>query len=396
MNKTLMAIGAGEEQVYSIGVAKDLGFSVVAVDGYKNAKGFELADFSYCFDIRNKERLLQIAKKHNISGVIPSPVGRILYLTGFINDQLGLKGISEKAANLCTDKRQLYEILGSELPLPRQVAVEAKNRDSLTEIINDLSLPLILKPSEGSGSRGIVSIRDYDEILFAIDIHTKSISNNEVSLIEELIIGTEYGISGFVQNNIFQIVLIRKKEFTPIPFNQEIKYKTPSGLSKEIYLLIQDELQLCIDKIGLNDCLIQADIIIDDKNQFWLIEISGRPSGHSVSSLIIPNVCGISFIKLGIDLILGKSEPLKIKEKASEFGFFDFVNKKVEKVPSETELNTIRHLIDYKIKFKEGDFLGEIRNGADASNRGYYFICNEIEDEVSTNVHNLKNMFKVQ
>jgi biotin carboxylase len=371
----LLSIGAGEEQIYPIQVAKSMGFNVVAVDNNHSASAKSYADKFYHLDITDKEKLLGVTKKHKIIGVLPSPIGRILHLTGYINDSLFLKGINEKVADICTDKKLLYSLYNDKINLPRQ-KIFPNSTINYDEFLKDLKLPVIVKPDKGSGNRGIMVASCAKQLKKAINYCNKSLQKGEKIIVETFIEGVEYGISGYVTNNKFKLLLVREKRFTEFPFRQEVKYIIDKELEQHIRHSIENYVNYVALEVGLNDCLIQADLIIDKNRKIWLIEIAGRPSGHNVSRLIIPECLNLSFIETGINIICNGQIPEHVPKPTCSaiFSFFDFSNKTVRKIPNDTELKSIEGLVECNINFSVNTLIRKIKNGRDAALMGYYFI----------------------
>ncbi|MBA7558923.1 hypothetical protein ES708_00534 [subsurface metagenome] len=82
MNKTIMFLGAGEEQCEAIDVALDLGLNVIAVDGNPEAVGLKIVHIGINADIKDVEAMVDIGKKYKIDGhsfakivatILPSP-----------------------------------------------------------------------------------------------------------------------------------------------------------------------------------------------------------------------------------------------------------------------------------------------------------------------------------
>src|SRR5690606_41784550 len=106
MNKGLLVVGAGFGQVPAILEAKKLNLEVITVDKDPNAKGMGLADYSYPVDIIDRDAVLEIAKKHNVGGVITMQSDLPVPTIGYINDVLGLNGVSMEVANFCSNKME--------------------------------------------------------------------------------------------------------------------------------------------------------------------------------------------------------------------------------------------------------------------------------------------------
>ncbi|MBQ4284433.1 MAG: hypothetical protein IJB96_10970, partial [Lachnospira sp.] len=165
LDKTALVIGASSESRYAIETAKKRGYKVVAFDGNPDAPGLSWADKGIVTDIRDANNILEHFNSWDMpapSFVLPVPIGRYLTSTGSVNDALGLKGISHKAANLCTDKYEFHCTL-ADAGLRNGYCMLIPAGDSADILSTDnIPLPFILKPRFGSGSRGVYLVENVE------------------------------------------------------------------------------------------------------------------------------------------------------------------------------------------------------------------------------------------
>lgn len=369
-----------------------MGYKVIALDGESNSEGFKYADQYYVVDLKNKTEILKIAKKHNIKAIIPSPIGSILSNVGFLNDQLGLKGISEEAALNCTDKKKLNEKLRESISLARQV--EAIGYEQIKEAIKKIGLPCILKPRTGSGSKGVITILEEQNIEKSIKIHMNDSTSKE-SLIEEFIEGKEYGIDGIVENGVLKIIMHRDKTITKLPYRQEVAYMAPSSLIKEDLDIIQDYLDKICKKLKLNHCLIHCDLIYDNGRPY-LIEISGRPAGLKISEKLVMECISLNIIENAINYMLDKDYTFYGEvNKNVLLQFIDIEEGKVLEIPNKEEL-LHSNIVDYNSNINVGDITTTIKNGVDLYKRGYFILSSKDRKKLYEESIVIKNRFKVK
>ena len=71
---TIMVIAGGDWQIELIKKAKSMGHYVICSNLYKDSKGFKYADLGEVADVLDKQKNLEIAKKHSPDAVISDPV----------------------------------------------------------------------------------------------------------------------------------------------------------------------------------------------------------------------------------------------------------------------------------------------------------------------------------
>ena len=102
--KKLMILGASYSQLPLYKMAKKLGVSTVAVSTPGDWPCFAIADeYSYT-DISDPEAVLKAAREHNIDGITTCCLDAGIRSIGYVCEHMGLKGLSEQAGFLCSDK----------------------------------------------------------------------------------------------------------------------------------------------------------------------------------------------------------------------------------------------------------------------------------------------------
>ena len=92
--KLALVIGASNESIHAINVAKQKGYTIWAFDQDQNASGFPYADKSYAIDINDTPAIVKQLDGHIPNIILPVPIGRSLISTGKLNDAYNLFGIS--------------------------------------------------------------------------------------------------------------------------------------------------------------------------------------------------------------------------------------------------------------------------------------------------------------
>lgn len=391
----VLSVGAGKEQVPSIIEAKKMGLNVIAVDKDPAAEGFKWANETILIDIKDKDKVIQVAQEYKIKCVLPAPIGRYLTTIGAVNDALHLKGITEEAAINCADKYSFNRLL-TDASIPCAKQEKAKTYKEIKENIDNIGLPCILKPRYGSGSRGIVVIEKKEDIAEAINKHMLECDDKEDSLIESFIDGIEYGIDGVVIDNDFKLILVREKILTKLPYRQEITYIAPAKLDNLIINEINNYIGRVCKVLKLNNCLINADLIIKNR-EITIVEIAGRPAGLNISSIVVPYVTSVNVLKEGIKLALNLETDFNVKTgKPLVLLFLATPVGKVIKTPDYDSIINMESVYKYEPNIEEGDILAEIKDGTDIYSRGYVMTQGNTLEEALNVAQSILNIFEIK
>lgn len=372
----VLAIGLGEEQVNAIEYALSIGLYVIGVDRSPHLPAVKLVHEFYEIDLKNQEKIVQLAKEKQISFIIPSTIGALLTTIGRINDELNLSGVSSALSSLLTDKVKYYEYLNKMgLFVPQRKVVHNPTFDIAQEKIKNMTLPIILKPSKGSGSRGVIMIENGNEIDSSILYALNQLNKDESLLIEEFVSGQEYGVDFRVEKERITILSIRQKEMTPLPYRQEIGYFSYSSISK-----IQAKVKVGLvtffqsfDK--LKDCIGNLDVIIKDDLVYFL-EMSLRPAGLGIMYNYLVHIIGFNPVHNMIDVLAERDQyryPVESNECLAMF-FFNLPEGTIIKVPSKEEIMSSPSVVAYELNLKAGDTITRVKRGSDILNRGFLIL----------------------
>lgn len=378
----LLCIGAGEEQISAIYLAQQLGYAVLAVDGNPNAPGLKIANKSYVVDLKNQKKVIEIAQANSIAGIIPVPLGSILTTVGAVNDALGTHGISLNTAQLCTDKMKMRETFDKHgLSQPRFSLATSLNM--LKEVIDNFSLPAIIKPRYGSGSHEVFLLEDHQDVeKFSNKIQDFVHSDY---LVESCLEGQEYGVDGVVYNGICEILFIRRKAITPPPFRVALSYVGSQVTQENVNFKIYSSIAKAATALQLKDCLFHADIMLDTTGEVSIIEMSGRPSGFGLSMELLPICLGFHPVEQMINVILGKK--YSFEPRRSLVGIVRGLTTHSGRVHSIGNIDAARLIpgvINIRLGITEGDFIEPIKSGSDWWRIGQAMIVGESESQVES------------
>ena len=306
---TALLIGAGPEQVPVIDIAHELEVAVVAVDGDARAAGLADADASYALDLRDTGAIIERARAHGCRFVLPAPIGAFLTTVGAVNDALGFPGLSERAAHSCTDKELAQRCLReASLPVADSASVSEAQPAAVAAAAERLGYPVVVKPSRGSGSRGVFVAQSRADVDRLAPWHLEErarLPAPQTTVVERLIAGRELGIDGAMIGAYLELILVRDKELTPLPHRLGYGYLAPAAIDAPTTAAVADAVGRAARAFGLRDCLLHADVIVDDRGGAHVIELAGRPSGFHICSRMIPATLGVSPMREIIALLLG-------------------------------------------------------------------------------------------
>ena len=282
--KKLAIIGASYLQAPLIRRAKAMGLETHVFAWAAGDVGEKLADRFYPISIVEKEAILAECRKIGISGICTIASDLAAVTVGYVADRMGLAGNSPACILKSTNKhamRQAFEKNGD--PSPKSILVESVNDLQGTA----LKYPVIVKPLDRSGSRGITKLESpekadpdgpenaapgTDALAAAIE-NAKSQGFEKKALVEEFAEGQEYSVEGLSWQGEHRILTVTKKYTTGAPHFIETGHLQPAGLSKETEEKIRRVVIHALDSLEITCGASHSELKVAPDGTIRLIEI---------------------------------------------------------------------------------------------------------------------------
>ena len=305
--KNILIVGAGRGQVGLYKAAREMGMRSVAVSIKGDYPGFDLADEIEYADITDAEAVLKAAEKHHADAIVSACIDISVPAIGYVCDKLGLRGISHEAAVICTNKlamKKAFEEHGVRTARYVKIdAADADNADKVTEICSHLNYPLITKPVDLAGSRGINIVSDETGLADAVKM-TMSETAEDYCIVEEYIDGYEFSATAFVSDGEILFVLptgdVRYGENDEIPAGHYLPFEAEEEVLKDTDVQMSNGIR----SLDLDNCAVNADLMLMD-GKVYILEMTGRLGancipeltsiymGYDINRMIIEDALGI-------------------------------------------------------------------------------------------------------
>src|SRR3989344_4246674 len=169
LTKNLLIIGAGREQIPVYQTAKKMGLFVIGTDINPEAPAFDYANKKLICSTRNAMETLEVvldySKNNRIDGVI-TVAKDVPYTVALVAEKLKLPSISSDSAKIVSNKASMKErFIENNIPTPKSQIL--KTKDDFLKKIQTIEFPLILKPSDGRGSRGVLYLDSSTDLIRA-------------------------------------------------------------------------------------------------------------------------------------------------------------------------------------------------------------------------------------
>ena len=363
-NKTLLFLGAGPAQETAIVHARNLGYSAIAVDADSTAVGLIMADDYNVGDICDPNFVVACATKHNVDGIVCISIEASIQAAAEASLRLGLSSISVDAAAVAVNKlkqRQLFE--GAGLIVPDFNSFDSVDR--AIQLANEIGYPIVVKPSDSTGSKGVRYVSDQDSV-GAAAIAAMQYSKTGIGIVEQFVEGPEISVEGFVVHGRFTIICLSDKQRTDPPYLLDTSVHFPTALSNEQQDQVKEIATIAVQACGLDNCPVHMELIMS-RNGPMIVELAARGPGFKVFTDILPYVSGVDTIHAQIQLALGEDPDISVVNplKGAVVSFLSPKEGRLTAVSGLEEARAIKGVKEVEVYASAGDELGQLTCGAD-------------------------------
>lgn len=302
--KKLAIIGASYLQLPLVKKAKEMGIETHCFAWEEGAVCKEISDYFYPISILDKEAIFTICKQIPIDGITTIATDMAVPTIAFVAEKLGLVSNSLDSALLSTNKFWMREALAkASCSIPKYFAVEINQSvDSL-----DLNFPIIVKPVDRSGSRGVNKIEHSSGLEQSISL-ALSESFVKRAIIEEYIEGDEVSVETISWKGKHYILAITDKVTTGSPHFVELAHHQPSTLSKAVQEKIEILTKKALDALQIENGASHSEFKITPNGEVYVIEIGARMGGDFIGSHLVKLSTGYDFLSGVIQISLNQFE----------------------------------------------------------------------------------------
>lgn len=320
-NKVLFFIGAGAEMVPGIRWACEMGLTVVAADMNPNAIGFQYADHAEVVSVKDVERTVEAAKRYHheigVDGVMTLACDVPLTVAA-VADALGLPGLSVAAAQVAQDKLLMKHRLAEKgVPIPK--FKEANSYEDAVAACCDIGFPVVIKPIDNSGARGISLVENESALSQAFNWAKKNCFQKETLLVEEYLTGPQISTESLVYDGKIYTTGFADRNYELnhlfAPFFIEDGHTIPSELRAEDQAEIIKVVEKALPALGIDFGVGKGDLVLTPQGP-KVLEFAARLSGGRFSTDTVPLATGVHLVKAMIKLSIGETiDPADLEPK---------------------------------------------------------------------------------
>ncbi|MBT3384103.1 MAG: ATP-grasp domain-containing protein [Prolixibacteraceae bacterium] len=319
--KKILFLGGAYPQIPIIKEAKNRGWYTITCDYLPNNPGHKLADEYHNISTTDFEGILNLAKKIKPDFVVAYASDPAAPTAAYVSEKLGLPGNSFQSVQVLAEKdlfRSFLLIHGFNSPK----SVSIKREENIFEKTSSLQFPIIIKPTDSSGSKGVSKVTTKSEIKPAVE-YALTFSRNKRIIAEEFVesIGAQLHGDGFVFEGELIFSYLGDHHYNN-KINPFVPFSTswPSQQNEDTIHKIEFVLKKAIKLLGYQNGPINIEVRITNKREIFIMEIGPRSGGNFVPQ-VIKYATGFDMVSASLDVVYGK--PVKqIFEKKGHVAYY--------------------------------------------------------------------------
>lgn len=362
MKNKIAIIGANYQYLSFYKQTKALGYEIYSFARAEDDNPcWEIADHHYDMAFKDKVKILEVCKKEGVHGVTSFLLESALPCVYFVAEGLGSPCNSKECQEITSNKYTMREQMRKcGVSIPAYQAIKSKD-----EKIN-IPFPIIVKPADNGGSRGVTLVRSREELDNALN-RAFDWSPNQTVMVEQFVEGKEFSVESISYQGKHHILQITDKITTEAPYFVELAHHQPADLNEKQWQDIKNLTIQMLDALKIENSAGHTEIKMDANGVLYVIEMGPRMGGDYISSDLVRLSTGYDFVKGVLEVATGQFEDPIMGERRNSGVYFLCEETKQKVLPYIQNKNKYSYIVD-------ADIWGEIQPVKCNSDRGGYFI----------------------
>lgn len=287
--KKLMLLGGLRYLLPVIEAAHKQGYYVITCDYLPDNIAHKYSD-EYCnVSIIDKDAVLAKAREMEIDGIMSFAVDPGVVTAAYVAEKMGLQFAGSYEAVRILQNKDLFRKFLTENGFNVPISGGYSDYDTAFKDLDRFTFPLIVKPTDSAGSKGVTRIDSPSELFEAFTVALEnSISGNVI--IEEFIEkeGCSSDTDSFSLNGDLKIITFSAQRFDDKAVNPYTPsaYSWPSTFTAEQEKYLADELQRLINLLNLKTSIYNIETRIGKNGLPYIMEVSPRGGGNRLAEMV--------------------------------------------------------------------------------------------------------------
>lgn len=313
--KKIMLLGGAAHIIPVIEAAHKHGIYVITVDYLPDNTAHKYSDEYVNVSIIDKEAVLKAAQERNIDGIVSFGIDPGVESAAYVQEQMHLPALGPYQSARILQNKDLFRAFmtkhGFNVP-------KSKGFSSREDALADMSwyeFPMIVKPADGSGSKGVTRVDNEQELLHALDVaFGRSRCGNVIveAFIEKE--GCSSDCDAFSVNGELKAIYYSAQYFDQNADNPytPAAYSWPSTFTEEQSAYLTSEIQRMLRLLNMGTTVYNIEARIGKDGKPYIMEITPRGGGNRLSEMV-RYMTGVDFIEANVLGAVGEAPVIEQK-----------------------------------------------------------------------------------
>lgn len=294
LNPKLLLLGGSHAEIPLILAAKELGYYVITTGNDQKGLGHSYADKNIFADFSDKNAMLTLASTEKIDAICSGCNDFALLSTAYVAEKLSLPGHDSYEIAKQIHHKDKYRKLAESLEIPTPKSIRISTIEELKKNIVSLQFPIIIKPVDLTGGKGIQRADSIEEAKNAFNVAMKKTREN-YCIAEEFIEGSRHGFSCYISKERVVFYFADNEQYF---LNQYLVSgaNTPSSSSRATLEMLKEYSERIAKKLHLVDGILHIQYIEKNNGIPFIIEVCRRSPGDLYIKLV-QYATGINYSK---------------------------------------------------------------------------------------------------
>ncbi len=374
LGETVLVLGAGPLQAPLIAAARRAGHRVIALDNVPGNVGHRLAHASIDASTRDIAAVVSAARRLGVTAIATAASDVAVPALAASCAELGLPGPSRETCAAFHGKESFREFQ-RKAGLAHPAFVAGSDARELAHFAGSLSGPVVVKPTDRSGSRGVTRLGSprASELTRAIE-RALAISFEGRACVEQALPGVEYGGDGVVLEGRIEFLAVTHKQMQGTVVRGHV---VPSGLGEAPLATIRRELERHVRAARYEAGPLNFDLMLGPDGEARIIELSPRLGGNWIPQLVA-RAYGVDLFGSAIEIALGRTPQLR-PQMPSAAASFVLASEREGRLARPLSLDAVRaqlpQLVALELDAEVGTPISPLRDSAQQVGRALFDLA---------------------
>ena len=306
--KKIMLLGGIHYLLPVIKAAHEQGYYVITADYLPDNIAHKYSDEYVNVSITDKEAVLKVAQEHQIDGIISFGVDPGVVAAAYVQEKMGLPSMGPYESVVILQNKDKFRAFLQEHGF---TCPKSKGYSTIDEALADtdwLTWPMIVKPTDSAGSKGVTRVDSINEYEAAVkSAFEKSIKGHII--VEQYLdkVGCSSDTDSFLQDGKWRFMSYNAQRFDADASNPYAPsaYTWPSTFPEhEAYLT--SELQRLMDLLHMKTSVFNIETRIASDGKPYIMECTPRGGGNRLCEML-RYATGVDMITAQVRAAVGDS-----------------------------------------------------------------------------------------